>query len=86
MMHDKRRFSIAQVDYLEFLAKKLFEMTWCCCNGFDCQGLRVLNDSTSPDGAQEYAIFKKVPGSDRWEQIESLTVSWYESGTSCTRR
>jgi hypothetical protein len=37
-------------------------------------GYLFLNDSFSPDGAQEYAVFKISNG--QFIQIESITVSW----------
>lgn len=76
MFHDKREWQIVDVPTLEELAKKLVENTWCCCNGFRSEGLLLLNDATSEDGAQEYAVVREGPPA---QQIESLTVSWYES-------
>lgn len=72
MMHDKRRFQIADVLSAEELVEKLVDHMWCCCQGFRLGGYLFLNDSTGPDGAQEYAIVRAV---DRI-QCESITFSW----------
>ncbi len=57
------------------LAHILYDHTWCLCSGFQIDHLVFLNDSTSPDGAQEYAVFDIFAK----KQIESLTVSWYDN-------
>lgn len=54
------------------LARKLTEMTWCGCNGFRLGDYLFLNDSTSPDGAQEYAVVHEPS----MLQCESITFSW----------
>jgi len=72
MLFDKRRRVVADVATPEELAKKLTEMTWCPCNGFRLGDYLFLNDSTSPDGAQEYAVIHE-PSSC---QCESITFSW----------
>jgi hypothetical protein len=70
MMHRSRRFVVVDVYTAEALAEKLTEYTWCACNGFRLGEYLFLNDSTGPDGAQEYAIVK---GS---KQLESITFGW----------
>jgi hypothetical protein len=35
-----------------------------------------LNDSTSPDGAQEFAVVKTDDGNGKLIQIESITFGW----------
>jgi hypothetical protein len=70
MLHKNRRFVVVDVASPEELAEKLTQHTWCGCNGFRLGELLFLNDSTSPDGAQEYAV---VRGG---RQIESITFSW----------
>lgn len=80
MMHTTRRFQIADVASVEELAKKLHEHTWTLCTAFRVGDLVLANDSTSPDGAQEYAVFRPLKDSaGHYKQIESLTVSWFES-------
>lgn len=80
MMHKNRRFQIADVASVEELAKKLHESTWTLCTAFRIGDLLLCNDSTSPDGAQEYAVLRPSKDNDgRHKQIESLTVSWFES-------
>lgn len=75
MVHESRRFSFVEVATAEDLAEKLTNHTWCCCNGFKYKDLFFLNDSFSPDGAQEFAVLQfKEP--DIYEQIESITFGW----------
>jgi len=54
------------------LAEDLTQMTWCGCSGFEFAGFYLLNDSTSADGAQEYAIVRKA----NLKQVESVTFGW----------
>ncbi len=74
MIHEHRRFSIADVASPGGLACKLTHYTWCGCTGFRLSSaghvLLFLNDAFSPDGAQEYAVVKDQ------RQIESITFSW----------
>ncbi len=77
MMHKSRTWCVAPVATSEELAEKLAEHTWCGCTGFQIGNYLFLNDATSGDGAQEYAILKKpaAPGAPHI-QIESITASW----------
>jgi hypothetical protein len=80
-MHDRRRWTVAEVATVEELAAKLTEMTWCVCNGFVVHGhedVVFLNDATGGDGAQEYAVCRREGQS--WYQIESITFSWCNRG------
>lgn len=70
MLHHHRKFGVVSIENLDELVTKLIEQTWTLCTGFVHQGLLLLNDSFSENGAQEYAVYKE----DR--QIDSLTVSW----------
>lgn len=73
MMHRRRVFRVSdRYDTPSLLARALVEHDWCTCNGFSVGHLLLLNDSTGPDGAQEYAVFDTRTRL----QIESLTVSW----------
>jgi hypothetical protein len=73
MMH-RRRWSVTDIATPEQLAAELKRCTWCLCAGFRIGHYLFLNDSTSEDGAQEYAV---VLLSDQGSvQIESVTVSW----------
>ena len=59
MLHADRVWSISELSSEEELAKNLSETTWCCCQAFRISGhphYVWLNDSTSEDGAQEYAV------------------------------
>lgn len=78
MMHANRTYAVAEVSTAEELAAKLTDCTWCGCNGFRFGSTLWLNDSTGPDGAQEYAVAREEsPGVYR--QIESITVSWCDA-------
>ena len=57
MFHNKRVWCVSPVASAEELARKLTETTWCCCTAFALGDYLWLNDSTSPDGAQEFAIY-----------------------------
>lgn len=70
MLHHHRRFGVAAIESLDELVIKLTETTWTLCTGFTHQGLLLLNDSFSENGAQEYAVYQDG------RQIDSLTVSW----------
>ena len=85
MFHRNRKWSVADMtedlkarwDYAglsddEALAKMLVHQTWCLCTGFRLGGYLYLNDSTSEDGAAEYAIVKEATGI----QVESITFCW----------
>ena len=76
MMHKSRTWTVARVESAEELAVKLTEHTWCCCNGFELGDYWFLNDATGGDGAQEYAVVKKVGRDGSPWQIESITFSW----------
>lgn len=84
MMHKSRVYQIAEEHPSRGgpygtpgeLAALLTEHTWCGCQGFRLGDLLFLNDSTGPDGAQEYAVFDTRIG----KQVESLTVSWMTAG------
>lgn len=72
MWHKNRSFSVADVVTAEELAKKLTQYTWSLCNGFRLGELLFLNDSTSPDGLQEYAVVHEPTSI----QVESITFGW----------
>jgi hypothetical protein len=75
MIHAKRRFTVIDIATAEELADKLTNYSWCGCNGFRFNGLLLLNDSFSGDGAQEYAIvrgpLRNVGADNIYEQIET---------------
>jgi len=80
MLHNNRVFCLAVVATEGELAEKLIDYTWCLCTGFqleDSLDTLFLNDSTSEDGAQEYAVLRHLQGT--WFQVESITFGWIES-------
>lgn len=80
MMHTKRVWRVVKIESLEELAHKLTGHTWTCRTGFECKSLLFLNDSTSEDGAQEYAIVRHEE--QGFVQIESITFSWCDEATA----
>ena len=80
MMHRNRTHSVVVVSTDE-LVEKLGEHGWTGCTGFVTRaGTLWLNDSTSPDAAQEYAVWRLEIGyTALWRQVETITTSW------CTR-
>lgn len=54
------------------IAHRISNNTFCGCVGFECQGLLWLNDSTGPDGAQEWAVIRESDS----RQCESITTGW----------
>lgn len=77
MLHKTRAWCLVPIGSAEELAEKLTEQTWTGCAAFALGEYVFLNDSTSADGAQEYAILKRPahPG-EAWFQIESITFGW----------
>jgi len=73
MYHTKRRWCVFDRDDLaEFVQEIAGGRTWVLCNGIRWRGLLILNDATSEDALQEYAVINEKSGI----QVESLTVSW----------
>jgi hypothetical protein len=69
----------------EELAQKLSGETWCCCQAFRIAGhprYVWLNDSTSEDGAQEYAACRVGLAKGDVHQLESITFGWCDYETS----
>jgi len=75
MLHKRRTWSISPVVSAEELANKLTQYTWCGCNAFLLADYLFVNDSTGPDGAQEYGVLRRDTNST-FVQIESITFSW----------
>ena len=65
-----RTYNVADVATVDELVEKLTQFSWCLCTGFRLGDLTFVNDASSEDGAQEFAVIKDG------RQIESLTVSW----------
>jgi hypothetical protein len=82
MMHNKRRWCLSIVETAEELAEKLTQHTWTLCTAFSVRGhedVVFLNDATSENGAQEYAVMlwcTFIEGQRTGVQIESVTFSW----------
>jgi hypothetical protein len=76
MLHNKRRWCVTPVSSAEELARKLTESTWCGCTAFALGDYWFLNDSTCPDGAQEFGVVKIDGGNGKPIQVESITFGW----------
>ncbi|MEZ6128983.1 MAG: hypothetical protein R3C59_09890 [Planctomycetaceae bacterium] len=79
MLHNNRIWCVAEVASAEELAEKLTKSTWCCCQAFQIAGhprYLWLNDSTSEDGAQEFAVLCQNIDTGVHLQIESVTFGW----------
>lgn len=71
MLHKTRvHIEPLRVPTPEYLARYLATQTWTLCQAFAWGDLLLLNDSTSEDGASEWAIVKGG------RQVESITFSW----------
>ncbi|MFH0989874.1 MAG: hypothetical protein V1799_07655 [bacterium] len=80
-MTNLRVYRVKKYDELDELVADLYRCTsWTLCTGFECNGLLLLNDSFSEDGAQEFGVI--IPDEDRKNgtQVESITVSWCKPG------
>ncbi len=76
MLHSKRIWSVSFVASAEVLAHKLVHYTWTGCQAFQLGSYLFANDSTSADGAQEYAVLRASSGDEELVQVESITFSW----------
>ena len=81
MLHDDRLWCLGELESIEKLVAELSAITWCPCQAFRVTGVPDylwLNDSTSPDGAQEFAVVRIDDQTGAMTQVESLTVSWMD--------
>ena len=77
MLYKNRRHKITPISTAIELAHKLTRHTWTACSGFSYGGFLYLNDSSGPDGAQEYAVLREKTNADgSHDVIESITFSW----------
>ncbi len=79
MMHKHRTWSVTSVESAEELTLKLTEHNWTLCTAFELRGYLFLNDATSEDGAQEYAIVKRL-SDGTFLQVESVCFGWCDFG------
>lgn len=78
-MHKHRTWVVSHIATPEELADKLANYSWCGCQAFAIADYLLLNDATCADGAQEFAVVKRIPQGDGTfadRQIESITASW----------
>lgn len=76
MLHESRIWGIHPASHIESLARDLTQFTWTCCTAFLLGDYIFANDSTSADGAQEYAVLRDPGAEHPFVQIESITFSW----------
>lgn len=79
MFHKNRVWCVTAVESAEDLALRLTETTWTCCTALALGDYLWLNDATSPDGGQEYAIIKRAGPNGKPLQVESITFSWCDN-------
>lgn len=79
MMHERRIWTVAPIESAEELARMLTEHDWTLCTAFELQGYLFLNDATSEDGIQEYAVVKRCDDGT-FLQVESVTFGWCDFG------
>lgn len=77
MFHKKRTWCVTSAGTSEDVARLLTQTTWTLCTAIELRGYLFLNDSTSEDGAQEFAVVK-VPdqAGGQHVQVESITFGW----------
>ena len=76
MLHSRRIWSLVEAELTETLAFDLSQRVWPGCHAVAFCGYVFANDSTSPDGAQEFAVLKPHPDGEVFVQIDSITFSW----------
>jgi hypothetical protein len=77
MFFERRPHNIKTIDDAGELADKLTSTTWCLCNGFRIGDVIFINDSTSEDGAAEFAVIEvDSEQPTHGKQIESITFGW----------
>ena len=74
----RRAYNIKLCTADEMLSDLVHTKTWTLCTGWRVGETLYLNDSTSEDGAQEYAVLRVQPGAGRLvaKQFESVTFGW----------
>ena len=77
MFHSKRIWCVTPKETPEEVARLLKEHTWTLCTAFEIRGYLFLNDSTSEDGAAEFAVVKRpAEVGGQFLQVESITFGW----------
>lgn len=74
----RRTYNIKPCTADEMLSDLVHTKTWTLCTGWRVGETLYLNNSTSEDGAQEYAVLRVQPGAGRLvaKQFESVTFGW----------
>ena len=76
MFHNDRVWCVTRVESAEDLARRLTQTVWTGCTAFALGDYVWLNDATSPDRGQEYAVIKRTGRNGNPIQVESITFSW----------
>ncbi len=74
----RRVYDIKSCNTEEMFSDLVHTKTWTLCTGWRVGDTLYLNDSTSEDGAQEYAVLRVQPRNGRLfaKQFESVTFGW----------
>lgn len=83
MINTRRLWGFTQAESIEELCRILTSRTMTCCTAFRFGRFLFLNDATSEDGAQEYAVLR--PEGSAWLQVESITFSWISQADAVQR-
>ena len=81
MLFSNRLHCIAEVETAKELAEKLTQFDWTSCQAFLLGEVLYANDSTGPDGAQEYGVIEvrsRTGEAVEGIQFESVTFGWIE--------
>ena len=81
MLHADRIWVVNVVESVEKLSHDLTSMTWCCCQAFRLvqhPQYVWVNDSTSPDGIQEFALVRIGLAKGSFRQLETVTFGWLD--------
>jgi hypothetical protein len=76
----RRVYNLKTCTAKEMLEDLTHTKTWTLCTGWKVGDTLYLNDSTSEDGAQEYAVLRVRSEDGRLsaQQFESVTFGWME--------
>jgi hypothetical protein len=78
MIHTDRVFGVQYVSTIKTFTNQLFHCTCKCCTGYQLHDYLFLNDSLTPFGAQEFAVFRIT---DRdYIQIASIIIWTFNEG------
>jgi hypothetical protein len=89
MFHSHRHWCVRRAETPAELARRGTSYSWTLCTAFELGGYLFLNDSTSENGAVEFAVVKKPDKPrGRYQQVETITFGWccYDKALDHIRR